>query len=924
MKRDMKKQLLVQLLVLILISLFSIQLIYAQPNTLWTKTFGGSNSDYGSEVQQTFDGGYIITGYTKSYGAGSNDAWLIRTDSSGDTLWTKTFGRDSDDYSQSVQQTSDSGYVITGSTNSSGAGLHDVWLIKTDTVGDTLWTKTFGGSGSDQGNSVRQTFDGGYIVTGYTKSYGAGGSDVWLIKTDASGEDLWTKTFGRSGNDYGQSVRQTFDGGYIITGFTDSFGAGLYDIWLIKTDASGDTLWTKNFGGNDYEEGYSVRQTIDGGYIITGRTWSLSKGVSNADIRLIKTDASNNILWTKTYGGSYYEKGNSVQQTSDCGYIITGYTESYGANIQDAWLVRTDASGNTLWTKTFGGVNIDEGNSVQQTSDGGYIVTGSTRSYGAGSYDIWLIKIDPDPSQVVSGSAYFKENGRIRITEDNPANSSTNPSAYIISGNTITVEAWVFPTQLPGEGQKYSIVKRPYYGKEPKRAYELCINNFNADGSPHYLFAITDGTVPVNGAFPTDPNPVKIRSWTHIVGTYNGLVARLYINGIMVAEAPFSGNIGAGDTGFYIGGLYQIERFQGLIDEVCLWNVALTQAEIKTYGCSTLTGEEPGLAGYWPLDKATEIEGNFPVAVDFTYNHNDLLIQFGTEFVYLTPIDKVANIHRTISKKESMTKQYLPVTVDGNTTIDVTDNAVSTTLNTTPDQELVVSDTIGVNLEDSVYNGEPDLDLPKDNVDVIKEKKKDLTFISTHPETLIPVINKEDGTYSQLTDSISMNAVVAPITTTNLVFRFIAVYHGTLLAGGKSAITYRQMTPDGQGYVWETDSVRTSKDGIINLEVPQNTIFDIHGLHEGSYDTWEEVACFKRQGQPGLVGKIDAVDTLNPLTFNTENDTIIVYKIMPGYQLSDHLQYLDRDHTGLRAITNNDLLFHWDLNYLEPDSIYQA
>jgi len=636
----MKKQLLAHLFLLVLVSMFSIQLIFAQPATLWTKTFGGFNNDYGRAVRQTSDGGYVITGTTNSFGTGGSDCWLIKTDASGNTLWTKTFGGSSDDYGRAVRQTSDGGYIITGATNSFGTGCSDYWLIKTDASGNTIWAKTFGGNNNDEGNSVQQTSDDGYIITGYTKSYGAGGADYWLIKTDASGDTLWAKTFGGGGDDYSRQVRQTSDGGYIIAGYTNSFGTGFYDIWLVKTDAAGDTLWTKIFGGSGYEECYSVQQTTDGGYIMAGKTWSLSNGASNADVSLTKTDSSGNTIWAKTFGGNLFEKGNSVRQTSDGGYIVTGYTESYGAGIQDAWLIKTDRSGNILWTKTLGGHSIDEGSSVQQTFDGGYIVTGSTRSYGAGSYDVLLVKIAPNIPKNISGSASLKNYGRIRVTDYSPVNSSANRSAYIITGNTVTVEAWVFPNQMPKKGQSFSIVKRPYYQKEPHRAYELYINNIHDDGIPRYCLAITDGAIPVNGAFPTDPNPAKIRSWTHIAGTYNGSMARLYINGILVAEEAFTDNIGAGDTGFYIGGLYQNERFQGLIDEVRLWNVARTPAEIQKYSRLTLAGDEPGLTGYWPLDEATEVEGNSPVTVDFTDNHNDLQPQFGTEFVDLTHINK--------------------------------------------------------------------------------------------------------------------------------------------------------------------------------------------------------------------------------------------------------------------------------------------
>ena len=262
----------------------------------WEKTFGGTSDDLGVSVQQTTDGGYVIAGWTEwteSSGDGG-DVYLIKTDDNGDSLWTKTFGDTSSDFAYSVQQTTDGGYVIAGTTLSFGNG-GDVYLIKTDGNGDSLWTKTFRRVAQNDGYSVQQTTDGGYVITGLTMSAGNGG-DVWLIKTDGNGDSLWTKTFGGTNLDLGHSVQQTTDGGYVIAGATASFG-NAWDVYLIKTDGNGDSLWTKTLGDTSSDFAYSVQQTNDGGYIITGATViptdSYGNGIS--DVYLIKTDGNGNV-----------------------------------------------------------------------------------------------------------------------------------------------------------------------------------------------------------------------------------------------------------------------------------------------------------------------------------------------------------------------------------------------------------------------------------------------------------------------------------------------------------------------------------------------------------------------------------------------------------------------------------------------------
>ena len=254
--------------------------------------------------------------------------------------------------------------------------------------------KTFGGTGFELGTSVVQTNDGGYVVAGYTDSFGAGGFDVYLIKTDAAGDTLWTRTYGGANSDHGTSVVQANDGGYFVAGYTESFGAGEADVYLIRTDAAGDTLWTRTFGGAESDYGHSLVQTDDGGCAIAGRTESFGSG--GTDFYLIKTDASGDTLWTKTFGGTDRDSGFSVVQTADGGYVVAGLTESFGAGRADVYLIKTDASGDTLWSRTYGLTGSEWGFSVIQTNDGGYVVAGETASSGAGGSDVYLLKLDAD------------------------------------------------------------------------------------------------------------------------------------------------------------------------------------------------------------------------------------------------------------------------------------------------------------------------------------------------------------------------------------------------------------------------------------------------------------------------------------------------------------------------------------------------
>lgn len=369
----------------------------ALSQTTFQKTYGSTNADYIQSsnecVQQTSDGGYILLGNTLSFGPNApqwTNIYLIKTNADGDTLWTKVYGGTEDERGRGVQQTSDGGYIIIAMTKSFGAGDWDPYLIKTDNAGNIQWSKTYGGVGYDLVFSGIQTADNGYIICGTTESFGAGNRDVYLVKTDAIGNLMWTKTFGGASADYGRFVEQTTDGGYIIAGQTQSFGAGGTDAYLIKIDSLGNFIWSKTYGGSNSDNAICAKQTIDGGYVMCGSTYSF--GAGSGDIYVIKTDSIGDTLWTKVYGGAQNDEAYAIQQTTDGGYILTGQTYSFGAGSRDVYVLKIDASGDTIWTKTYGSAGDEEGASVIQTTDGGYAIAGFSDTYGAGLYDVYFIK----------------------------------------------------------------------------------------------------------------------------------------------------------------------------------------------------------------------------------------------------------------------------------------------------------------------------------------------------------------------------------------------------------------------------------------------------------------------------------------------------------------------------------------------------
>jgi len=307
--------------------------------------------------------------------------------------WNQTYGGTEFDIAYSLVQTSDEGYAILGFTSSFGAGLTDIWLIKTDSDGNIQWHRTYGGENNDYSgtHALLQTRDGGYAIAGFTNSFGLGNFDFWLIKTDSEGNIIWDKTYGGIGDDEAFCLIATSDGGYAIAGVTTSFGAGLSDFWLVKTDSEGNMLWDMTYGGTSDECAYALMQTSDGGYALAGVTTSF--GAGNWDFWLVKTDADGNQIWNRTFGGIDRDVARALMQTEDNGYIIAGYTSSFTVGDEDFWLVKTDSFGNVQWNKTYGEFGNERACDLVRVNEEGYAIAGWTDSFGF-SKDFWLIKTD--------------------------------------------------------------------------------------------------------------------------------------------------------------------------------------------------------------------------------------------------------------------------------------------------------------------------------------------------------------------------------------------------------------------------------------------------------------------------------------------------------------------------------------------------
>jgi hypothetical protein len=385
--------------------------LYSQ-DTLWTKKYGHTGNSFAVGLMEISHGNYIAAGMTNISGINNYDAWVLKLDNQGDTLWSRTYGGLTNDMVKTIIQVSDSNYLVAGLSYSFAEDESDAWLLMLKDNGDTAWSKSFGGAGFDGANSAVKCTDGNIIVAGYTESQGTGARDMWLIKIDPNGNQVWSRTYGGTQWDEAKCIIKTNDGHYLVAGLTNSFGAGNSDIWLMKIKGDLDTVWTRTYGGAGWEGEYTwdeiinLMQDRDGNFLLAGRTQSF--GAGSYDAWILKFDNYGDTLWSRTYGGTSKDAANSIVQCRDGYYLVGGLTRSFSTDSTDGWMVKLKADGDTLWSMVYGDTNSDGVNSIIQCSNGDYLIGGWAKSFNQNKYDLYLARIAMEQIHYYNTAFYYK------------------------------------------------------------------------------------------------------------------------------------------------------------------------------------------------------------------------------------------------------------------------------------------------------------------------------------------------------------------------------------------------------------------------------------------------------------------------------------------------------------------------------------
>jgi hypothetical protein len=359
-------------------------------------TNGDRSMDAAWVVIETSDGGYALAGHTKPIDIEDSDYWLVKTDKNGNEEWNQTYGGEKFETAYSLVETSDGGFVLAGDTKSFGAGDGDYWLVKTDKNGNMEWNQTYDNGADERARSLIETSDGGYALAGDI-SYSSvnpdyGWSEAWLVKTDEKGNEQWSQTHGGTGFDRVYGLVEASDGGYVLGGFTQVWSDEWNDFWLIKTDVNGNLDWNHTYGGERPQEAYTLVKVSNGGYILAGFR-DLSE-VERSTFWLVKTDEDGNEEWNQTYGEEKFETAYSLVETSDGGFALVGITDYFAPEGYDVVLIKTNEGGNVEWTQIYGGEMSEVAYSLAVTSDGGFILAGYSSSSGSEYPDFWLTKTD--------------------------------------------------------------------------------------------------------------------------------------------------------------------------------------------------------------------------------------------------------------------------------------------------------------------------------------------------------------------------------------------------------------------------------------------------------------------------------------------------------------------------------------------------
>lgn len=361
----------------------------------WRKVYGYSKNELANSMIKTRDGNYVLAGMSNSKNPyGEDDFYLLKIDKWGNILGEWVYFGERDDNAQSIIETSDGGLLILGESYSYATGISkDLFVIKLDKKGEVAWAKNFGGMDMDGGRCAIEDSDGDYVLVGWTRSLGAGNSDFYVIKLSPNGEIIWSKTWGGKNFDEANSILETEDGNYLIAGYTLSFGSGGKDVALVKLDKNGNVIWHKTYGGTKDDSASSIIKTSDGNYLLVGLTFSYG---SNGDVYVLKINPNGDVVWEKYFGGESVDEGNAVVETYDKGFVIVGSTRSYGVMGLGVYILKLSSSGNLLWQKVYDGEGDEEARTILELEDVGLLVGGYTRSWGAQASDVLVLRLDSE------------------------------------------------------------------------------------------------------------------------------------------------------------------------------------------------------------------------------------------------------------------------------------------------------------------------------------------------------------------------------------------------------------------------------------------------------------------------------------------------------------------------------------------------